>query len=272
MGKKNYEIIFIVLVYRNTKDLREFFKANNVFDSKTIVVNSFYDDETEAVFKQIALENNADFISVPNNGYGSGNNRGIEFALEHYSFDYIIVSNADICIEKFDVSILGIYQDCVIAPKILTLNGKNQNPSSPFSPSRFRERLVSWLYRNNHRHMIYVYYIWSRLSKIIFYLLSRFRNKIFSPHGAFFIIPYTVLKEIVPIYNERMFLFFEEHHFGQLAMKHGIKIVYVPKIVIRHKEDGSISFLSENVFSLMRQSYLEYYDYWFSSKHNVRKS
>lgn len=69
-----------------------------------------------------------------------------------------------------------------------------------------------------------------------------------------------------------MFLFFEEHHFGQLAMKHGIKIVYVPKIVIRHKEDGSISFLSESVFSLMRQSYLEYYDYWFSSKHNVRKS
>lgn len=260
-----YKIIFVVLVYRNTKDLRDFFDTNDVPNSKTIVVNSFYDEKTEDEFRRIAFKNNSDFISVPNNGYGYGNNKGIEFALMHYSFDFLIISNADVSIEKFDVSFLYENRDCVLAPKILTLKGKNQNPSSPFKPSRFREILVSWLYRNRHRHLIYGYYIWSRLSKFIFYSISKFRRKIYSPHGAFFIIPHKILLKISPIYNERQFLFFEEHHFGKLAKLHGIKIIYSPDIVIRHKEDGSVSFLSESIFNLMRQSYLEYYEFWFKS-------
>lgn len=263
MNKPYYKIVFIVLVYRNTVDLVEFFKSNNVPNSKVIVVNSFFDEDSEEGFKRISEENGADFFSIPNNGYGYGNNKGIQFALSHYEFDYLIVSNADICIENFDIRMLKEYRNSVIAPKILTLKGKNQNPSSPFAPSKLRENIVSKLYKGKHRHLIFAYYVWSRLSKVLYYSISKYRRKIFSPHGAFFIIPYSVLKKIVPIYNENMFLFFEEHHFGQLAKRNGIKVIYVPEIVIRHKEDGSVSFLSENIFTLMRQSYLEYYKFWF---------
>lgn len=268
MENSYYRIIFVVLVYRNTNDLIDFFQSNHIPDSKVIVVNSFYDQDSEESFRQIASENNADFISVPNNGYGSGNNKGIEFALEHYKFDFLIISNADICIERFDLTALERYNNYVVAPKILTLKNKNQNPSSPFAPSRIRENIVAWLYKNKHRHLIYAYYAWSRLSKIFYYSISRFHRKIFSPHGAFFIMPYPILKQITPIYNEKMFLFFEEHHFGQLAKRNKIRIVYAPEIVIRHKEDGSISFLSESIFNLMRQSYLEYYKYWFGKTQN----
>lgn len=263
-----YRIVFVVLVYRNTQDLVDFFKSNKVPDSKVIVVNSFFDSDSNELFKRIALDNNADFLSVPNKGYGFGNNKGIQFALSHYEFDYLIVSNADISIENFDVKILNNYPNSVIAPKILTLNGKNQNPSSPFAPSKFRENIVMRLYKGKHRHLIYVYYAWSRFSKIIYYLISKFRRKIFSPHGAFFIIPQSILKKIVPLYNEKMFLFFEEHHFGQLAKQNGVNVEYVSELIIRHKEDGSVSFLSESIFNLMRQSYLEYYDYWFHRNTN----
>ena len=61
-----YDFIFIVLVYRNTKDLKDFFDSYNLANSKVIVVNSFYDKESECEFKNIAEANNADFLSVPN--------------------------------------------------------------------------------------------------------------------------------------------------------------------------------------------------------------
>ena len=72
-----YRVVFVVLVYRNTQDLRDFFKYNDTKDSHTIVVNSYYDEQTENEFKKIASKAEADFISVPNKGYGAGNNAGM---------------------------------------------------------------------------------------------------------------------------------------------------------------------------------------------------
>lgn len=257
-----YNIIFIVLVYRNTADLEDFFNKNHIDNSKTIVVNSFYDKESECKFNHIAKSNNADFISVPNNGYGAGNNRGIEYALANYSFKYLIISNADITIEKFDPYLLDKYANYIIAPKLLTLKGKNQNPSTPFKNGHLMEYLTYLFYRGNHKYLIFISYILSRLSKILFYSISNIRKTIYSPHGAFFIMPYGILSKLIPIYNENMFLFYEENHFGRLAESLHIKTIYVPDIVIRHKEDGSVAYLSDGIFSHMRNSYLTYYKYW----------
>ncbi len=262
MEKPKYTFVFIVLTFRNTDDLECFFKANHVADSKVIVVNSFFDEESNSKFEEIAHRNGADFLKVPNNGYGAGNNRGVEYAMSHYDFDYLVISNADIEIEKFDKNAIKNNSDSIIAPKILTLKGKNQNPSSPFHPSRVITNLTYRLYKGNHRHLIWLAYIYSRLSKIIYYSISRFRKKIYSPHGAFFILPYHILKKMVPIYNEKMFLFYEETHIGKLAEKLRIRTNYTPEIVIRHKEDGSVSLLKEGQYKHMRDSYIELYNHW----------
>lgn len=125
MKKMKFDIVFVVLVYRNIRDLRDFFNSNEIPDSKTIVVNSFYDDESECEFKEIAESNQADFLSVPNKGYGAGNNRGIDYALSNYDFNYLIVSNADITISRFRKDLIDKFPNAVLAPKILTLNNKN---------------------------------------------------------------------------------------------------------------------------------------------------
>ena len=91
-----YDFVFVVLVYRNTKDLEDFFCSLKVPYSKVVVVNSFFDDKTEQEFQSIAQRNRADFISVPNKGYGFGNNTGCRYALENYKFKYLVISNADI--------------------------------------------------------------------------------------------------------------------------------------------------------------------------------
>ena len=86
-----YDFIFVVLVYRNTSDLVDFFASLKLERTRVIVVNSFYDEESELQFKQIAESNHAEFLSVPNKGYGAGNNRGVEYALKHYDFKYLVI-------------------------------------------------------------------------------------------------------------------------------------------------------------------------------------
>lgn len=258
-----YDFVFVVLVYRNTQDLADFFDSLSLPNTKVIVVNSYYDDDSEKKFKEIAIKNGADFLSVPNKGYGAGNNRGVEYALSHYVFKYLVISNADIMIEKMDLSILERYKDDIIAPKILTLKGKNQNPSAPFPPHKASLRLMNHIYERNHRLLAWPLHAWSRIKKIMYYMISPLHRNVFSAHGAFVIFPYKVIKELHPMFNEEMFLEFEEQHLGMYAKSCGIKTRYVPNIVIRHKEDGSMKIASINEFEVQKQSFSVYYKYWF---------
>lgn len=262
MDKKHFNTVFVVLVYRNTDDLVDFFQSFTIENSKVIVVNSFYDTDSDNEFKRIALTNNADFITVPNKGYGAGNNRGIEFAISNYEFNFLIISNADITIRNFSNDLLQKNKNCIIAPKILTKSGKNQNPSSPFKPNKFMECLLYRTYKGNHSKLVIIFYAWSRFQKIIYYLIQKFKKEIYSPHGAFIIIPQDILLKLTPIFNEDVFLFYEENHLGKLAQSKGIKTIYTSKIIIDHKEDGSVSLMNINNFDLMRDAYIKMYEYW----------
>ena len=264
----NYDLVFVVLVYRNTDDLDSFFKSLQVDNCKVIVVNSYFDDESERVFKDIAQQNNADFISVPNKGYGAGNNRGIEHAMANYSFNYLIVSNADILIERLSIDAMKQKGDVIIAPKILNLRNRNQNPSAPFAPSKLSLSMWKLIYEKNMRGFLWVMFIRSRIQKTFFYLISPWYKRIFSAHGAFVIFPINVLKKLVPLYNEKMFLFAEEEHVGMLAKSNGIKTVYSPELIVRHKENGSMRIASVNEFEKKKQSFFVYFDYWFSKEGN----
>jgi len=256
------DFISIVLVYRNTDDLKEFFANYALPNSKVVVVNSFYDDESELVFSKIAEDNNADFISVPNKGYGAGNNKGVEYALKNYDFKYLIVSNADIIIKDLNLSRVQQYGDMIIAPEIRNANGKRQNPSVPFTPSRMKEHMHYWIVKGKHYKIIWFLFIWSRLNKIFYYVICKWKKTIFSAHGAFVIFPKEVLTRLVPLYNERMFLFNEEEHLGRLAASKGIKTCYAEDIKIYHKEDGSMKVANVNQMEQIGKSYLVYYDRW----------
>lgn len=259
------KIVFVVLVYRNTDDLKDFFKSNKIHDSSTIVVVSHYDDKSDAEFSLIAAENNADVIIVENKGYGYGNNKGIEFALKKYNFEYLIVSNADISIRSFNVSELNKYPDCIIAPKIISLSGKKQNPAEAYQPSHLAHYIMYWLYSGSHTKLIWFMYAFLRLKRI-FFNLTHLRNKpcdIFSAHGSFVVFPYSVLTKLQPLYNEKMFLMNEEGHVARKALECNIKTKYLPSIIIDHKEDGSMSLEYINEFPILKQSFIEFYTYWY---------
>lgn len=259
------DVVFVVLVYRNTQDLIDFFHHFNLSNCRVIVVNSYYDDESDKEVRDIANKFDADFLSVPNKGYGAGNNAGCRYAMENYQFKYLVISNADVMLERFDINYLEKYDDCIVAPKIINLRRKNQNPSTPFTPSHLKEEFKYWLYNGNHSILIWFYYMLSRLEKCLFYCICFCRKAIFSAHGAFVIFPASVLRKLYPLYDERMFLFNEEEHLGRLSISKEIKTLYAPEIKIRHKEDGSMKIGNVNIFEQMKKSYLVYYDNWIAN-------
>ena len=260
--KESFKIVFVVVVYKNLQDLKDFFIHFSVPESKVIVVESIDNEAMTLKFRSIARGYNADFIAVPNKGYGAGNNRGCEYAMEKYNFRYLVISNADVIIKRFDISLLNKYRDAIVAPKIMNIRGVNQNPSAPYKPSRVMERVKLWIYKGNHTRLIWVVFAINRMKKMAFYCNTWISRKIFSAHGAFVIIPYPVLTLLYPLYNEEMFLFNEEEHLGMLASSKGIKTYYEPRIEVLHKEDGSIRLSTINEFEKLKQSFIAFYRYW----------
>ena len=265
MSNNTHDFVFVVLVYRNTNDLVEFFANLSLPNTKVIVVNSYYDEESEKAFKEIAENNAADFISVPNKGYGAGNNRGCEFALKNYKFRYLIISNADIEVKQMDLEQLIPYEDSIIAPKTLTLTGKNQNPFM-IRHHPYIDGVKNWAFKNNYRKVIKFFSMFSRIERE-FYLKVTYpmfhNNQVYAAHGAFVIIPYSIINKLCPIYNEKMFLFAEEEHLAQMAKCQKIPIVYLPQIKVLHKEDGSTGAIGDN-FKYIRESCIEFYNYWYN--------
>lgn len=265
-----YDFVYVVLVYRNTLDLEQFFIHQTTPNSKVIVVNSFFDEKTETQFRKIALLNDADFISLPNKGYGFGNNRGCEFALKKYDFKYLIVSNADIEVVDFNIEMLAGCDSKIVAPRLVNKKGHNQNPANPYASSKLYLRLMKFAFEHNKRRLLYIFAAVSRFRKLCFNLIYFFfkHDTIFAPHGAFTIISHSALLKLYPIYNENIFLFCEEPHLGCLARANQVSIVYKPTIKIFHKEDGSMNVASINIFEKTRESFLKFYNYWYE-KNNL---
>ena len=124
-----YKYIFVIVTYKNANDLYDFNKSLKELNEsyKVIMVDNFYSEEYHKKNKKIAHELKYDYILADNKGYGSGNNIGIKKALDNYSFDYLIVCNSDIIIEKFD-DLKLLKKNVAFGPKINTLNNKSQNP------------------------------------------------------------------------------------------------------------------------------------------------
>ena len=186
-----YDCVIIVLTYKNVNDIADFFHHISITESKVIVVNSFYDTKTAGQVEQIAKKNNADFLNVENRGYGYGNNIGIQYAREHYLFKYLIISNPDIIIKKFDINFADGDLSSIYAPKILTLRGKNQNPYY-YSYCQAIEYLKYLGNKKNNRLLFYLPVIINKIYRIlratIGDILKIKKEKIYAAHGSFVII------------------------------------------------------------------------------------
>lgn len=261
-----YKFIFVILVYRNTEDLIECIDSikQYVESYRIIIVNAFYDDATYQVVKEIAKDNDCDFINVENKGYSYGNNRGIEFAEDHYHYDWIIISNPDIIIKNFDTKIFNETQFDILAPKITTADGRQQNPMM-FRKSALSEKLIyNGLKKQNKYHFYFGIAItkFIRSLSIAYYKLARRKQfRIYCAHGSFVVLSNHTVKTLFPVYDENMFLFGEECVLAYKAKKSDLKCIYSSSISIYHKEDGSMKLCNiSTINNELKKSNIYFYE------------
>lgn len=261
----HYEYIFCILVYKNTEDIIECLHSikQKVDNYRVVIVNSFFDASTEKAINDIAYANNCDFLSIENKGYGYGNNRGIEYIKSRYTYDFLIISNPDIEIVKFEKKMLRSTSS-VYAPLIRNKMGKNQNPYW-YKKNRIAEEIL-YLGLKNRRMMLY--YVGVAVNKLIREFLLRLfilnKNKkedeIYAAHGSFLIVGSKVIEQFNELYDDNMFLFAEEAYLAHIFEVNGIDTFLIKDIVISHKEDGSVGLANIDEMKIQRESFLYYYE------------
>lgn len=264
---KKVEIVFCVLTYANTEDIIAFIKSvkSNCNTYRIIIVNSHYSCNTDAQIKEIAKKNDCDYIQVSNKGYGYGNNVGICYALEHYQFEYLVVSNPDIKIQimgdlhRYDNS------ECIIAPKIVRKNGRNQNPMRITKP--LIANYFAYIgFKTEINLLVYLSIVQNKINCICNRKRLQETNKIYQCHGSFLIFSLLAIKKLNPIYDENIFLFCEESDLADRCYLSKIPIFYDSNIIVFHKEDGSMGFSSNRQQDMMKKSYIYYFEKWFKKK------
>lgn len=263
-----YKYIFCVVVYRNYKDLVELINSINTVvkeENKIIVVNNYYDEISEKKIKQISLEYNCDFISSENKGYGSGNNKAIQYALYNYNFEYIVISNPDIILQKFDLNI-SLDSPGVIAPCIINGKGKKQNPMYIFNIPIINKLIYFGIKQEKKMYLIIgvgINRIIRNIGLCIYKICKNKKHKIYVAHGSFLLIDKKIVDDLTPLYDENMFLFGEEGYLAWKLKENAVDTWYCDGIVVKHKENGSMKFRSDiNEYLIESNLYVyeKYYD------------
>ncbi len=259
------EYVFVVLVYRNIDVLQDFFESIKIQSRyKTIIVNSYYDDDSLHECEIVAKQNHADFIPVENRGYGYGNNIGVKYAMEHYEYDYLILSNSDIHI--LDFSFMDKLEGFrgVIAPKIQMITGKMQNPNIPWEINSLYP-MLNCAYQKNSKILLICAHLLTRLSRELFFVYEKLVKKdmyrIFCCHGAFIIFSADSVNKLYPMFDEQMFLYNEELYLAFLCRSKGVNIYYTPLVRIEHLEGASTHSGNERLINNNKQSFRILYEH-----------
>lgn len=265
--KKKYKYVFVILVYRNTKDLIECIDSiKKKIESYTIiVVNAFYDEESKIRCKSIAEKNHCDFINIENKGYSYGNNKGIDFALQNYKFEYLIVANPDTEILEFNGSSLDQQPFDIFAPCITTIRNIRQNPMG-FTHNKSLIRFEYIGFKHSFHHIVFFAILTGKLLRSFSIILQKIKRRsiypIYVAHGSFVIFRADAIRKLHPVYDENMFLFAEEGVLAAKAAKSGLKTCYFSPISIKHKEDGSMKLSNFSLSNLLRESNIYYYEHY----------
>lgn len=259
MTDKNYfDIVFVVLVYKNIAVLEDFFASLRLpFPCKVIVVNSFYDTDSEKLCHRVAETNQADYIAIPNKGFSTGNNIGCEHAIQNYKFKYLIVSNSDVVINDFSY-LQELKQDiAVYAPDTRMLTGHRQNPNIPCNSALYHS-LLKCAYKHESDFVLRMAHVVNRVNREFYVAYSKLfhkdKMKIFAPHGSCIIFSYQASILLMPIFNNEMFLYNEELFLAFHCKQEGVPIYYVPKLKLTHLE-GASSTSSSNSWMNHKQSF-----------------
>lgn len=214
---------YIILVNYKKPDLTvnciKSLESANCPRENIIVVDNFSNDNSVEI---LSKEKGIVFIeSKENNGFSSGNNLGIDYALEHGADCVVLLNNDTEVADNFiDEFIFKADLDNVYVPKILYYHQKDT--------ISYAGGFVDWDRGN------FDFYGTGEKDQGQYDELKEVEFGI----GCCMLIPTSIIKEIGKL-PEEYFMYAEDADYSLNLIKHNKKIVYNPKAVIWHMERAS---------------------------------
>lgn len=246
----------IIVNYNDIQDTVNYVKKiekYEIIDRIVVVDNLSTVKDAFTTLKKLENEKTIVIESDKNGGYNYGNNFGIKYLeSKNEKYDYFIISNPDIDIEqkaiKNSLEVLEKNVDvAVVAPRMFNIQDKPM-------------RRGCWKTRTFLLDVIHS----TRFLEILFYSILRkgeYTEKEYSKNelqveaisGAFFIIKNEILQEI-GLFDEKVFLFYEEDILSYQLKKLGYKIISLNSEKFIHYESQSIG-KSFNYYQKIKQLY-----------------
>lgn len=224
----------VVLNYNDsdtTLDLLKRIEPMEIVDQIVLVDNKSTDNSLERLKEQ---ESNKVHVvcAKKNGGYGSGNNVGIEYLRKNYSCDYIIIANPDVI---FDENVIKKMVDefdedtVIVAP--LTLDSKKE-----------RQLPIAWKVPTVKDYFLFSSIVLNKIFKPFQYPIQFFNTDICEVdcvQGCLFMLNNSLIED--KLYDENIFLFFEESCIGKQFKDKGYKTKLLMNVDYIHNHSVSIN-------------------------------
>lgn len=197
-----------------------------------VVVDNCSTDDSYTKLCQFSSDKIKVVRSSKNGGYGYGNNVGIKYLKENSDVEYILICNPDV---NFDENVLKPMLDnfdddtAIVAPLTLQPDGKKQLP-------------IAWKVPKFSDYFVFSSLILNRLFKPMSYPESLYKENICEVdcvQGSFFMIDSKCIDD--KLYDENIFLFFEESCIGKKFKDKGLKTKLLTNVMYVHEHSTSIN-------------------------------
>lgn len=221
---------------------------------KILVVDNH---STDGSFEKLSVLSGEKVLVVQterNGGYGAGNNFGIRYLLQNFQSEHVLICNPDVAVSENTLSRLSDFlssnkEYAIVAPAM-------KIPQKGFQYCAFRNASVL-------SFLMSVELIYSRLFSPLYLRMSSLKKNekvdVFAVAGSLFMVDARKFAE-KKLYDENMFLYFEEFVLGKNCQQDRYKTALLPKIFFIHNHSVSISKTYRSV--LKKQFiYLQSYRY-----------
>lgn len=253
-------VLIAAVNYNSYSELKEFVQSiynavcqvNDVFVDLAIADNSL--DKQYVSFDYVNPPLNISWHSFNNVGYFGAAQSMINTVPQIDIYDYVIISNVDLTIEKdfFKKLLAKIYPMSVawVAPSIYSeAEKRNKNPKVLHRYSKKRLTLLCLMYKYPILHKLYVATIYRRKS-----MQNTNRNNnsfpIYAGHGSFIILTRSYFASYRTI-EYPMFLFGEELYLAEQIHRVHKSVVYDSSLLVNDSEHVSTS-------KIVKKSYYNY--------------
>lgn len=249
-------ISIIIVNYHVDKEL--FLCLQSIYNSKPkvpveiIVVDN---NETKTIYSELKKKfPKVIYVKNDNKGFGQGNNVGAQ----HAKGEYLFFLNPDTKIEEGSVDILSNYLNThkkvgIVAPILKNISGKlvDLQGARELTPIHaiFGFSFISKLFPKNFIANKYWYKDeWNK--KII--------KEVESIPGTAFVIRKNIYEKIGG-FDEKFFLYFEEHDICKRVIKLGWKVVMHPEATVKHVLGASTRKSNKDIKKIFNQSRFYYF-------------